>query len=61
MILQELVPLLNFRNSRDNCSTICSSGTRKAESEISYGPAERENQFKQSKIYSEEKVKVHKS
>ena len=31
------------------------------QSKISYGPAERESQFKQSKISSEEKVKVHKS
>ena len=33
----------------------------KKQSEISYGPAERENQFKQSKISSEEKVKIHQS
>ena len=31
------------------------------QSKIIYGPAERENQFQQSKISSEEKVKVHKS
>ena len=32
-----------------------------SKSKISYAPAEREKQFKKSKIFSEKKVKVHKS
>ena len=52
MILLELVPLLKwFQKQQRQWST------KKTESEISYGPAVRENQFKQNKISSEEKVK----
>ena len=43
-----------------NKSRISSSRTGKTESEISYGLGERENQFKQSSISSDEKVKVPK-
>ena len=37
--------------------TICSSRSKKTESGISYGSAERKKQFKQSKIFIEAKSK----
>ena len=49
----------DYRISRDYHSTICSSGTRKTESKIIYHSGRRKNRFKQSEIFSEQKVKIH--
>ena len=51
----------NSLNGTAGVSSTSEPISETAESMISYGPIGRENQFKQTKISSEEKVKVHQS